>query len=66
MSEGFDINTIELESVTLSTKIDSNLNERAYAERNPSGIGDHNNDSISDLVIKFNRRDVRRFSKLEM
>jgi hypothetical protein len=50
LPNGFDVNTINLETVMLNGEI--------YAESNSYEIGDHDYDGICDLLVKFNRAEV--------
>jgi hypothetical protein len=34
------------------------LNEEVNEDQHPTSIGDHDNDGIDDLMIKFNRQEV--------
>lgn len=50
LSEGYDVNDINISSIILQNSVP--------VEFNPSGVGDHDNDGIPDLMVKFDRSEV--------
>lgn len=49
------------ESIDISTVI---LNDMIHAETQPFGAGDHNNNGVSDLMVKFNRSEVQKIVQI--
>jgi hypothetical protein len=54
LPSGFDVNDIDVSSVTLSSGTGS-----VPALASPTGVGDHDNDGIPDLMVKFDRSAVQ-------
>jgi hypothetical protein len=52
LPEGYDVNDINVGTVM--------LNYRVPAEPRPTGVGDHDDDGIPDLMVKFDRAAVQR------
>ncbi len=50
LPNGYDVNDINISTILLENNIS--------AEDHPSGIGDYDNDGITDLMVKFDRSDV--------
>ncbi|UCG91550.1 MAG: hypothetical protein JSV97_10785, partial [candidate division WOR-3 bacterium] len=56
LPEGYSVEDIDLNTVAL-TAIDGTPIDSLYRE-GPTNIGDHNNNGIPDLMVKFNRGDL--------
>jgi len=53
LPEGYDVNDINVSTIL--------LNDTIPAEAKPMAIGDHDNDTVPDLMVKFNRTMVSEF-----
>ncbi len=50
LPEGYDVNDINVSTIL--------LNDTVHAESHPTSIGDHDDDDITDLMVKFDRAEV--------
>ncbi|MCK4365671.1 MAG: hypothetical protein KAW45_06445 [Thermoplasmatales archaeon] len=50
LPDGYDVTDIDISTIL--------LNDVVPAENHPTNIGDHDNDGIPDLMVKFDRQDV--------
>lgn len=50
LPEGYDVEDIDINILL--------LNDVVAAENHPTDIGDHDEDGITDLMVKFDRQDV--------
>lgn len=62
LSSGYNVSQINLSTVKIIKIANKTLSTPIYAESHPSGIGDHDSDSIADLMVKFDRSEVQKVS----